>query len=228
MSRRIRRRGFATHIYEILNGAEYDMTKLGNIRRLKRDAKRGRLRGAMVAITCTSWSVARNRTNVIRTRREPWGVSSPLKPFSEKDEAALRSGNLQLRRLLPLLRLLTDLGIPWILENPASSNIWWVPALMRLMNHKRCEAILIDQCAFGQPWRKRTRLLCANCDPHDVHLLSMRRCSGTKVCSFTNKKHIQLTGSAPGGKPMTSLAQEFPIKMANVLGDLLVSKDLGR
>ena len=67
--------------------------------------------------------MARNHTNTIRSREEPWGVKGPRKPLSEKDEESLRLGNLQLRRLLPLLRDLKHFDIPFGLENPASSYI---------------------------------------------------------------------------------------------------------
>ena len=89
----------------------------------------------MIAITCTSWTVSRNRTNVIHTSLEPWGVQTPAQPYSIKCIAALESGNLQFSRLLQLLRDLQRYHVPWILENPASSNLWHVAEVEALVNH---------------------------------------------------------------------------------------------
>eukprot|EP00974_Lingulodinium_polyedra_P035044 3367784-Lingulodinium_polyedra.AAC.1 len=81
---------------------------------------------------CTSWSVARNRTNTIRSRLEPWGVSSPRKPFSDLDCQRLEEGNRTLRATLRVVRALQQQSLPWVLENPASSTMWAVPELQTL------------------------------------------------------------------------------------------------
>ncbi len=88
------------------------------------------------------------------------------------------------------------------------------------------DIIFVDQCSWGTPWRKRTRLLCAFIDAHDVDPLRSHVCHGKKVCEFTIKKHIQLTGADPSGVPLTFRAQTFPVRMANQLGDCICSKDL--
>ena len=111
------------HIYDIARGVEYDLTDLKVLRKLERDALKGRIVGSMLATPCTSWSVARNRTDVIRSRGEPWGVKFPKKPLSEKDAESLRLDNKTTRPTLKLLRLFTKLKIPWALENPFSSNM---------------------------------------------------------------------------------------------------------
>ncbi len=227
VGRKIRRRKFRVAFYDIRYGSQFDLTSKANIRRLRRDVRAGRLVGAMIAITCTSWSVARNRTNVRRTAAQPWGVIDPIKPFSERDLASLAAGNLQLRRLLPLLKDLQLMQVPWILENPATSNIWHVPALKRISRERGAEVILVDQCAFGAPWRKRTRLLCCNCDGQDVLALSSFRCHGRGVCDHSGRPHVQLTGSDANGRPLTQRAQTFPTRFASKLCNVLVSRELG-
>ncbi len=219
----MRRRGFDVHAYEINNGLEFDLTNPANLKRLARDARRGRLRGMMVSITCVSWSQARNRTNVIRTRLQPWGVTNPPKPFSERDVFRLAEGNLQLRRLLPLLRVCVRHHTPFCLENPASSNIWFVPDMLRLLAHPRVELVTIDQCAFGQPWRKRTKFMIVFCDTHDIDELRRYRCQGRGICSFSGKPHVQLTGSDASGRPLTARAQTFPRPLCTKLSNLLTS-----
>ncbi len=167
--------GIDAKLFDIVHGAEFDLTDKHLIASLCQDIRRGLLIACMIAITCISWSVARNRTNVIRTRLEPWALiapQDPLKPFSDKDVQRINAGNLQLRRLLPLLRLLVKYKIPFILENPGSSNIWWIPQLRALLRSRGVHLIEIDQCFFGRPWRKRTKLLCGFLDEQDLESLS--------------------------------------------------------
>ena len=92
--------GVPAHTYEIERGPEFDLCKRANLRRLCRDARARRLIAAMLATPCTSWSLARNRTNVIRSRRYPWGIRNPLKPLSDRDRASLKLGNATMRATL--------------------------------------------------------------------------------------------------------------------------------
>ena len=55
-----------SQIFDINQGIQFDLTDRKVLRKLERDALKGRIVGAMLATPCTSWSIARNRTNVIR------------------------------------------------------------------------------------------------------------------------------------------------------------------
>ena len=212
--------GVVAKLFDIIYGPEFDLTDKTLISRLCHDVARECIIACMIAIACASWSVARNRTNVIRTRSSPWGLSEsqdPSKPLSEKDQQRIAEGNLQLRRLLPFLRTLVKHRVPFIIENPASSNIFWVPQLRALLRYNGVHLIEVDQCFFGRPWRKRTKLLVGFLDEQDVDSLSRCRCHGHKTCEFTGRRHVQLTGSNTRGVSMTALAQEFPKKMSRKL-----------
>ena len=76
-----RKYNVAAHIYELESGAAYNLTDVKVLRKLERDARKGRVAAAMLATPCTSWTIARNRTNVIRTAAEPWGSSSATETF---------------------------------------------------------------------------------------------------------------------------------------------------
>ena len=182
----------------------------------------------MFATPCTSWSVARNMTNVIRSRSEPWGVRHPVKPFSEKDIKSLELGNKTMRSTLRLLKLFTKLKIPWALENPYSSNMWHVPSLKRYWERGVARLAVVDQCSWNKPWRKRTRILLFNVDDQDIDALERHQCTGRRICSYSKQAHIQLTGSGPDGRPMTLHAQEFPIGLSRMLARLLLSDHLHR
>ncbi len=228
VGKRWRRRGFVARFYDIVHGTEYDLTHLPTIRRLQADARAGKLLGCMIAITCRSWSTARNWTNVLRSKAEPWGLSQPLRPWSERDLERLAEGNLQLERILPLLHTLVRCNIPFALENPAPSYMWHTPELQAIAEHKHATLAVVDQCAWRRPWRKRTRLLCFGLDSADVEHLASHRCTGKQRCSFTGRRHIQLTGTDPHGIPWTARAQEFPKGMARFLADAIAAPALLR
>ena len=114
-----------------------------------------------------------------------------------------------------------NLSLPSILENPINSRLWQCPAVCTVRSLRDAESITLDQCRFGTPWRKRTRMLLLHCC--SVHCLD-RRCAGRKgLCSTTGRHHIILQGSGPGGKTWTSRAQTFPKKLADELGRILSS-----
>ena len=51
-----------------------DLTREQTLSDLESDIGAGRVLAANLGTPCTSFSIARNRTRVIRTRRHPWGV----------------------------------------------------------------------------------------------------------------------------------------------------------
>ena len=159
--------------------------------------------------------------------RNPW-ASPPHQHFFHKYLESLAEGNLPVRRLLPLLRTLQKYKIPFIVENPATSNVWHVPGIRALLQSAQAEFVVVDQCFWGTPWRKRTGLLCSDCDSSDTYALSLCRCHGRRVCDFTGKPHVQLTGSDPSGRPMTARAQTFPKKFSTRLANLLTHKAMTR
>ena len=215
------------HLYELTKGEEFNLCYVGLLKRLERDVREGRLVAAMLATPCTSWSMARNRTNVIRSRSEPWGVAKPPKPLSEHDRASLKAGNSTMRATLKFIKIFEEHDVPLCLENPASSNTWHVRALKKIISKISSCLVEVDQCSYGQPWRKRTKQLFGLCDISDVlSLATAHKCDGRRVCSFSRREHLQLTGSGPDGKPLTARAQIFPARMCNELARLLLQRHL--
>ena len=99
-----RRFGVFARFFDIKYGQHCNLTCMRVIRSLIADVRTGFFVAAMIAITCTSWSTVRNRTNTLRSKLEPWGLLKPRKPFSLKDNQRLLEGNLQARRLFALLK----------------------------------------------------------------------------------------------------------------------------
>ena len=58
-------------------------------------------------------------------------------------------------------------GIPWSVENPHNSVLWWTKGFMRIQRvwSEGMSTVVFDMCRFGKPYRKRTRLLTWHPDP---------------------------------------------------------------
>eukprot|EP00959_Pyramimonas_sp_CCMP1952_P458885 9477361-Pyramimonas_sp.AAC.1 len=110
----------------------------------------------MIALPCTSLTIARDRTFQIRSRTQPWGTD--LTDATDRDRASLETGNKIIRAVLRILRHLNRYKIPWILENPSTSRLWFIPEILALCSQARAEWRLADFCQWGTPWRKRTWL----------------------------------------------------------------------
>lgn len=93
----------------------------------------------MLAPPCSSFSPARDRTRVIRTRQHPWG----LQGLPAHEVAKVKLGNQCFRSAVKIIRWLDEAGIPWILENPHSSKCWYLPRLIKLM---KAPHVLVSVC----------------------------------------------------------------------------------
>ena len=172
----------------------------------------------MIAPPCLSWSVARNRTKVLRTKAEPLGLASPALPFSQHELGLLKAGNAEARGVARLVRFLHAQGVPWIIENPWSSNIWYSPAFEGLRRLEGTSLVAVDQCSCGTAWRKRTGLLCGHLSPVALESLERLSCSGRRVCQYSGQPHLELVG-----KRMTTRAAEFPARLSRALARALVT-----
>ena len=219
VARAVRRAGFTCREWEILTGPDADLTRPAVLQSVKFDIDKGRIIAAMLAPPCSSFSVARDRTMVIRSKLFPWGL--PDLPPHEQDK--IRVGNCCIRSTLKIISWLDSWRLPWILENPYTSKVWYLPPLQQLMKSEHVHDIVCDFCMFGTPWRKRTRFLCGNIDPVDLGRID-KQCVGTHgCCSRTGRRHVQLTGSHKCGIPMTRHAQPYPHRLCHGLAHALVS-----
>ena len=186
---------------DIVHGSDHDITRPSVCRKLCKRIRQGRYDAAMVAAPCTSFTVARARTCIIRTKAQPWGLAD-RSLFSANDLASLENGNKIMKAVVKILNALTQALVPWILENPRSSRMWHLPEVDRLMRSKHAAFATGYFCQYGTRWRKRTGYLCMHCNPSTAESLLGRRCSGSKgMCSRSGERHMLLQGSGAGGKP---------------------------
>ena len=140
----------------------------------------------------------------IRNKTFPWGIPGLQGKDAEKVE-----GNAWLRAALRIIYWLEQHEIPYILEHPASSKIWFITAIMRLLNKPHVQAVNTDFCQYGTPWQKRTQLVCSWIDELDVH-----RCC--RICQGP-------LGTAQQARSTFSSAQPYPLRFCHALAYALAS-----
>ena len=175
----------------------------------------------MLAPPGDSFSAARDRASVVRTRDWPWGL--PPEFLSIAEQKKIQLGNACFRSCISLIRLLDRHRTPWILENSASSKCWYLPYFHRLCSQPHVQTVISDFCQFGTRWRKRTRFCCGNIELDDLHRLQ-HKCSGHGMCSRTGRPHFQLTGTGPGNRNWTAIAQSYPVKLSEALAYSLTAR----
>ena len=149
---------------------------------------------------CNTFTSARKNDGgppPLRFALEPMG----LQELSEDNQALVLLGNIFLFRTVEACRLVFNLGGNFSIENPLLSLMWQTQAMQQLISETRALALDFDQCAFGAPSVKPTRLLCST-DLLDVCV----RCPG-------NHFHVQLKVRDPRtGKLIfrTKAAQIYP------------------
>lgn len=206
--------------WELERGIQYDLTSRKVRKRLISDIKRGRILGVMLAPPCTTFSIARDRTKVIRSRAYPWGLPGSLLTDVEREK--VEEGNRCFQAAFEIIDHLNKHRIPWILENPATSKCWFLDPMIELISSDNCILITLDFCQFRTKWRKRTTMLCGNLDHQDLERLN-RRCRGSNgICSRTQQKHLQPTGTHKG-VCWTKIAQPYPIPLCKQLAFVLTS-----
>ena len=144
VSQAVRKLGFQSREWELEKSEDYDLCRPVVRSHIKSDAKKGLLIAAMLAPPCSSFSIARDRTAVIRTKAEPWGL--PADRLSDKDKVKVEIGNKCFRAVRDLLKEFDTRKLPWILENPHSSKCWHLPFLKRLARHKHVQTVIVDFC----------------------------------------------------------------------------------
>ena len=134
----------------------------------------------------------------------------------------VKQGNVLVKCSLRIFRLAIVLGIPVILENPATSRLFLVPEVRRLLASSKASLVITDQCQHGTSWRKPTGFLTAGIRHHLLEPLSVRRHGHQQLCSRTGRKHIQLSGTAPSGMCWTRIAQVYPHSLCKKIAKSLI------
>jgi hypothetical protein len=181
-----------------------------------------------MGLTCGSWSRAR------RAGPDQKGLPPPLRGdslseiwglpnLSFADQQRVNLGNKTAIWCAQIFLLAADCGVPVIIENPLNSRLWICPPFVKLC--QRFPQYVYDQCQYGLPWKKPTRLLCAN-----VNLSpAMRTCTsaGSSRCSATGLPHVALKG-IQDGVFKTASASPYPLSLCGAIASILTCHRLAR
>ena len=226
MSKALRRLGVASREWEYNHGPWGDITRRENVRGLYSDIRRRKCRGSSLAPLCGTFSNALFWSGRLRSRWEPWGLSHGLTPAQREK---VKAANRVVRAVIGIVKALHAAGLPWVVENPDTSLLWWLPFFLKIVDDPKVQVIKADHCRFRRPWKKRTRFICGNIAGDDLGRLS-KLCAGSggRCPHNSSGRHFQLQGQSPSGVLWTTLAAAYPTGMANAIAHALTAADLGR
>ena len=145
--------------------------------------------------------------------------------LTDSEMARLKIGNATFHFSCRIISLCRALGTPVLLENPLSSQIWSAPRLAKLTAGTDSCRSHCHMCQYGTRWRKATRL--QGWHVSSMSPLSCKCQSKDGICSRTKRPHIELSGTAPGGRKWTSLAAAYPL-LSLLLPLLFLSSPLNK
>jgi len=97
----------------------------------------------------TSWQVVRSRGSTLRSKARPLG---------RKDSVAVAQGNVLANRSFILLLFASAKAIWWLLEQPGTSLMEYMPLFQKLLRMVGIRRSSINMSDFGGPTKKRTLL----------------------------------------------------------------------
>ena len=130
------------------------------------------------------------RPGPLRSSELPWGLPG----LTDKDQARLDNGNAIMRATLNFLRCCVRCKVPFILENPQSSILWWLPEVLELAAVPQAQFVVTHFCQWGTPWKKATKFLCFRCPTAEANLNRLCHARGC-ICSRTQQPHVVLSGA---------------------------------
>ena len=167
---------------------------------------------------CTTWSRARKLDGGPRPLRDDGEGLMGLSGLSPSEQTKVDEGNSLLSITADLVDLCFELQLRWVIENPLTSRIWLTPRLVSFVE-RGAQFFQTDFCAFGMPWRKSTGFLVFRWN--NFQKISQLCTPEHGRCSFSQRKHIILTGKDSTGQWMTRRAQPYPLRMCHQLAVLL-------
>ena len=169
VARALRNNKFQCLEFEKKHGHNGDVTRQAVLQMIELSAALGLLLGVMLAPPCTTCSQAMFWSGLLRSKTHPWGRPG----LSHQRQRKVKEANKVLRAVIRIIRICERFRIPWILENPAQSTLWWIPFFSSLLSRTHVPRTVADFCRFGMRWRKRTCFLSGHVA--DIDLCRLRK-----------------------------------------------------
>eukprot|EP00438_Fugacium_kawagutii_P030437 Skav216222 [mRNA] locus=scaffold238:354151:354969:+ [translate_table: standard] len=167
-----------------------------------------RIRFLWLGIPCTSFTRARKDDGLGPGPIRSSFYVEGLPGLSQADLKKVRDGNALLQVSLRLLIACELHKVAYALENPASSFIWEMPAMVQFLEQYSVTRIILDYCQFGEPWKKPTTVIG---NFWNLYPLQQRCTTIHKKCSRTQRPHLILSGLDSCGVFWTLRAQPYPL-----------------
>ena len=217
----IKSRGFGCLAFDIAHGSHHDLLNTVVHKRIMGWIQSGVVRGIWLGTVCSSWSRARrgplhSNWGPLRDDEHIWGLPN----MSDRDCEKILLGNRTACNSASIIKCCERLSVPCILENPVASRLWQCPPIKASLTSQAAASATCDQCQFGAPWRKRTRIAGWHCNVHEFD----KRCTGRQsICSRTGKHHVILSGPDPSSsKPFPAQAQMYTDQFGKIGADALI------
>ena len=214
VGRAVARFGYRCKQWDLNFGKEHDLTDQIVLRRILSEIRKQRVLGVIMDPPLRTFSTARDRQHPIRDRLQPWGVHHSL--LSKSETADIERDNQCLQACLRIIRELDRFRIPYLLAQPASSKVWWLPEVVAQQSKAFTEVVASDTCQFGTKWRRRLCFLAGHFESEDLHRMRLT-CSGPhKLCSRTSCAHSPLTRRTQSTL-RTPVAAQFPSMLCTAI-----------
>ena len=214
ISKGLRALGFRSYEVDVKHGARFDLTDRDVLHKFLVSIQRLEVLGAVFAPPMASFSVAKDRTTVIRNHAYPWGV--PVSTMTPADQQRVLFGNACAKSVLRLIRALDRYRLPWCVVHPLGSKLWLLPPFDSLADMPHVHSQVVDCCQLGAQCKRPVLVSFGNLDSQDLERLSPLRCRGSQgVCSRTQKRHKQWSS--------TSTAPPYPAQLCHHLAYVLAA-----
>ena len=115
--------------------------------------------------------------------------------LNHRDKITVRIANAVTNNTFKVITAFCRAGVHVSVENPHNSLLWRCKAYQKWAATFNVHEVVVDYCQFGEPYRKRTRLVTwgPGMQSHSFLVALARRCPG--VCA--NHGHVNLSGWRP-------------------------------
>ena len=182
-------------------------------RRILRMMYTGNCLGILAAPPCTTYSIAQRPA--LRSADHLEGKPG----LDERGQQRVSTADRLTKWLADILSIASSLKIPWMIENPQTSLLWSMPWIRSLAKADTVQTVVLDQCSYGVPWKKPTRLLASRLTALEKLGRRCRPYGVPRRCSHTDRPHVILSGQSQG-KCKTSHAAAFPEEMCSELANI--------
>ena len=218
VSRALRRKGYDVFSFDILQGEAGDLLRPPVLKRIFTLLSSGRCLGLFAGVECTTFSQA--NTEGLRSYAYPLGVPGLDARLQQKVEY----GNSLLFVAARIFRTCKKFKVPFVWENPHSSRMWDTPQAQEIYEWPDTSDVVTDMCAWGTPWRKRTRFRTWLLPQAADWQVLCRPQGPSKACLFRGVPHVILRGKDAHGRSLTKRAAEYPPSLCRAIAAAMIDQ----